>query len=313
LLCGATREHFTRAFPESATQIAAQDSQPRLRVREVFMPIRGLSLVGFMEFPQAEQYLQRACIPPDASPRALAAEWNTARARLGDPIEKGGHPEMTAIPAGHSGYLDRVRAKWLGPNAQGFEFRLVEIDRLLAYQHHVSIPRADEHCAQRKGAPSTDELLNVCLPVDAQLREPFASIQGQSIILRSEDLNVRLLQQGTIPGIGGAIGIVVGPALPLVQVVRCNGKCFLNNGFHRAYGMRQRGATHVPCIYRDAAGNYDLLGLRENGATFGRAVMESSNPPTVGHFTQGRAYEVSLRKISRVIQINWSDHLLTDE
>jgi hypothetical protein len=104
----------------------------------------------------------------------------------------------------------------------------------------------------------------------------------------------------------GPFGIVVGAAAPQVQVVRCKGRCYLRNGFHRAFGMCRRGVTHIPALFRESD-DYVYLGIRGDGGTFGRALMESANPPTVGHFTQGRATLVNLRKTSRIVQVNWDD------
>jgi hypothetical protein len=84
------------------------------------------------------------------------------------------------------------------------------------------------------------------------------------------------------------------------------------NGFHRALGARKRGAGRMPCLFRDVA-THTEVGIRDDGSTFSVAVLESANPPTLGHFTQNRAHNVAIRKVSRILQVNWSEHALSLE
>lgn len=108
----------------------------------------------------------------------------------------------------------------------------------------------------------------------------------------------------------GRVGVQVGAALPLAHVLRIDGRCYLQNGFHRAVGLRAAGAAAMPCLVRDAA-SPDELGLGHG--TFDRALLESANPPTLGHFTQGRAHPVRLRAMSRIVHVSWAEYLVADE
>lgn len=100
--------------------------------------------------------------------------------------------------------------------------------------------------------------------------------------------------------------------MPFVSVVGCNGRFFLHNGYNRAYGVRMAGATHMPCMIREVP---DLAGagVRADGSTFGATLLQSADPPSVAHFTQGRAHDVRLRAMSRIVQVSWAEYAIPDE
>jgi hypothetical protein len=205
------------------------------------------------------------------------------------------------------------------------EFKLIEIDPLLAYQFIVDMPRSNHHCATLRN-PTVADLMPICLP-QAQPKPndlsplidgpgPHAPAQEHSTV-KVRNLNL----QKITPGIFGlnqngyeswVIGLQVHVTLPFVHVVRFNGRHYLHNGFHRAFGARTAGATHIPCLLRDAPTQQDA-GIIGQGQTFPLDLLESRDPPTLGHFTQGEAYDVQLRSISRIFHVAWSDAVLPDE
>jgi len=288
------------------------------------MPTRGLSLVGFLDQDPALEHLRNVCVPADPSDAALIATWRAAQAQLGATIANAGNPNIRDIPTTEQHHIDQlVQQAWVvasmqGP-LQGSIFRLVEIDPLLAFQYTVDIDRSDHHCGQIGQPPSLSELLHVCLPITpppehfmVSHHDKFAHIQ--SAIIKSRSLNIRVTAQGVFKdpnGVPVAAGFQFGPALPLVQVVRFGGQCFLHNGFHRAVGARQRGATHIPCLLRDV-GSYAEVGLRPEG-TFQPQHFALPSPPAVGHFTQGRAQAVLLRAMTQIMHITWATHVVPDE
>jgi hypothetical protein len=69
----------------------------------------------------------------------------------------------------------------------------------------------------------------------------------------------------------------------------------------------------VPCLFRDVQ-THQEVGISDDGvATFSLPVFQTGNAPTMAHFIQGRAQTVSLRVAMRILQINWSQHVLYDE
>ena len=278
------------------------------------MATNGLSLVGFMDQQPAINHLRNACIPTDSSDAALTAVWNHAKSKLGPAIANAGKPDIQPIPAAHQPYLHQLMSSaWAqqvfqGPLANP-SFQMVEVDPLLAYQFTVDLVRSGHHCASLTKPPSLPELLQICLPHNP-IPEQFESWHtSQSAILKSKGTNLVPLGSGIFNA--AFMGISFGPALPFSHVVRHNGLCYLHNGFHRAVGARLAGATHIPCIVRDVP-DHISVGIRD-GVTFSSALLESNNPPTLAHFTQGRAHDVIIRSVSRVIHVSWADYVIPNE
>jgi len=229
-------------------------------------------------------------------------------------MPRAGLPEILPIPPDHVQYIAQLCSlPWVQQplaNLPQATFALVEVDPILAFQHMISLPRSEFHCNVLGQPPSMTELMQVCLP-NVQAHEPLvAASDGNSVLLRAESLNVRTQQAGPIAP--GVIGIQFGISLPLVHVVRFEGRCYLHNGFHRALGARLAGATHVPCLLREV-GSYEEAGIHPLGGTFSAALLNSENPPTLGHFTQGRAHEVQMRRLARYIHVSWAEYAMAKE
>lgn len=286
------------------------DRKPNLRFSRS-MPTPGLALIGFMSRERAMQYLREACLPPDNSDAALEAEWQTAKARLGAPIQNAGIPDIRAIPAAFDPYIADLQVGWpmLFQNSTP-EFRLVEAKPLLAFQFHVDGERSNHHCGHFATPPSLQELLETCLPATPTEEHFTVQQQPQSIVLKARSLNIHTQAAGMIqPGI---FGIHIGLSLPFVHVVRYAGKCFLHNGFHRALGAVSAGATHLPCLFRDVA-TPEEIGLKNDGSTFDATLMQSPDAPTVAHFADARAHAVILKATTRILHVSWAEYGLYDE
>ena len=111
--------------------------------------------------------------------------------------------------------------------------------------------------------------------------------------------------------VAGIVGLVVGFGSNFLNAIRVGKRLLLHNGYHRAVGLRLRGATHAPCVFRDVA-DHQAVGLKPGG-TFDPTTMESADPPTVAHFTQGRAYDVQLKAYSRTLHVSWAEYVTTYE
>jgi hypothetical protein len=291
------------------------------------MPTPCLSLVGFMEQPHAVRYMQANCVMPNPDSAVLAAEWTTARANLGAPLANVGKPDIQEIPptAEAQTYIQQLRQQpWMQDALRTYPtgtFQVVEIDPLLAFQFHISLNHSDGHCAGLSLGPGIVELMPIFLPQSPPQANLRVSGTGQSMLIAADTLNIRMTAQGLFnppPAAGqpppppNMAGVAFGVALPFVHVVRFNGRCYLTNGFHRALGARTRGAGRMPCFFREV-NTAEEVGIRTDGATFTVDLLESANPPTLAHFTKGRAHALPLRQVMRVIQINWSEHALPME
>jgi len=290
------------------------------------MSTPGLSLVGFMADQQAAfRHLRTECVPPDASDAALSAEWNAARTSLGPAIANAGNPNIQQLAGADAQYAQALsQLPWVAAAFQQFQyqnvnFQLIEIDPILAYQFTVSLERSGHHCNHLNN-PQVTDLLPICLPQTQPMPEYLSSPLTQdskSVIFKARNLNVRPLGPGvfnlTVNGYQITVpGFPFHVALPFAHVLRFNNRYYLHNGFHRALGIRRAGATHMPCILRDVQRAEDV-GIRTDDTTFPLDLLESANPPTVGHFTQGRSHAVELRAHSRILHVSWAEYVMPDE
>lgn len=282
------------------------------------MPINGLSLVGFItEQQQALTHLKGNCVPGGKTDSQLIADWQAATAKLSPATPNAGQPSNQAIPAGQRSYLGHpavVKELALYPGAT---IQMVEIEPLLPIQFTLDLDRVAHHSNALSHPPTIDELFAMCLPLNPPQEKIVSSVQGnQSIVfLRSPSLNLRLkgakVQVQTTPTAGVAT-IEFGVSSAFVHVTRYNGRCYLNNGLHRAYSARIADATHIPCVVREVS-DAQAAGIKADGSTFGLDLLESSNPPTVAHFAHGRALPVALRAVSRLIQFTWAEYVVPEE
>jgi hypothetical protein len=281
------------------------------------MATPGLSLVGFLEEQPAIEYLGKMCIPSNPDPLALRGEWQAAQAQLGAAIPDAGQSAISAVPAIHQAHVQALQAQpWIAQlMLAGWEIRLAEVDTLLAVQFDVDVAQSNSLAADLRRAPTVSDALPLCLPL-APPAIPAMTLafqhpdpqRMQSLVVKSQDLNVRIVNKGLF---GQFAGIELGVASPLVHVVRFNGRTYLQNGFHRAYAFRSRGLMQIPCFYREVA-HFNEVAVGPP-ATFSQALLESANPPTLGHFAQNRAYPVTIRRRIRSIHISWTDRVLPDE
>jgi hypothetical protein len=282
------------------------------------MTIEGLSLFGFIDDRDpAHKYLKSCCILADPSDTALDTMWSDAKARLGSPIAHAGDPDTQDLPPACNAHLQRLqhnsRLQQTIEGMSGHSFKLIEIAPLLAFQLHVKTAVADGMKRILSTATNSKDLTNICLPERPRDITCEPELLQNGFILRTREPNLRVLGQGqlgTDPQQQVTIaGIAYGESSPLVQVVRFQGRCYLKNGYHRAYAIQKAGATHMPCILLDAP-DYSLVGAA--GMTFSYQLLQTPNPPTFGHYVASRGYAAELKPITRIIQVTWSDVSVPD-
>lgn len=284
------------------------------------MPTTGLSLVGFMaDRDQAIFHLRNSCLPNpvNKSDAEIEADWLNAQNKLGAPMPNAGHPKMSQIVVTDPYIHQLLMSPW-GPHlafylSQGATFQMIEIAPLLAFQFSVDMDRSDQHCGRMSNPPSRDELLEVCLPLNAPQDDWSMSTVHGSTVIRSRSLNLTIAAAGplNVPMVPNLVGIQFAWSLPVLHVVKYNGRCYLFNGYHRAVGAVRAGAQNAPCLFRDVKTEAETA-IAPPG-TFPLTLLESGNPPTVGHYIQGRAWDVQLRRATRIIQVSWAQHQVFEE
>lgn len=138
-------------------------------------------------------------------------------------------------------------------------FGMVEIDRLVAYQHRVSRDHAAALAALLGPSPSEEAVFKLCLPLEHVAPEVQVSVSGGKFIFQAaaDDfrahspklLGTAALQAATWGGgVAAGVGLTVGFGSSYLNVVRWANRLVLNNGYHRAYALRSLGITHMPCV-----------------------------------------------------------------
>ncbi len=280
------------------------------------MPKPSLSLFGFMDEPQALAYLQKWAILPeqDRAPDGMRRIWREAKMKLGKPFAKPGKPEIQPLQPRYHPYLDEVTKNPLFDlTIRGFErwgVMLVEINPLLTFQFHISTDETDKFSAMISRNPTVEEMLTVCLPRDITYPDYEAILTANGVTIRAQNLGLGHLEHGWFQKFPDGRLLIAGVAFgasPLLQVVRINGRCFLRNGFHRAYALAKKGATHIPCLFLET-NNFGLVGAVGAGATFDIGQLIAPVPPTAGYLTQDRAYPLSLKHFKRIINVLWNQY-----
>ena len=214
------------------------------------MPTPGISLVGFLDQDTAINYLLNDCKATNEDKAALIEEWQAAKVQLGaTAVANSGHPDIRPIPAEQQSYVQKVLAR---PVFQR-EWRdaaivLIEIDLLLAHQVSIDLSRAERSCGMLSSSPTLDDVFAICLPLSAP-NEQLKVVHGEnSLLLKSTNLNMRIHRGINNPPF---MGIQFGLSSPFVHVARNGGRCYLCDGYHRAFRLRGLGVTHIPCVLRD--------------------------------------------------------------
>jgi hypothetical protein len=283
--------------------------------QEVFaMATDGLLLIGFLEANAAANYLRERCsFATRPTGRALREKWECARAKVKERAPWVGTPRFIEVPKDHKEYLDNVQKRDdFDQVVQGmpWRFRQVEIDPLLAYQVDVDFGRVAKSCQGLPTNPSLGSLLSRCLPTAKEdaLCKWRGSPTGKGIVLETENPNVcpRKVEYWGVDAKDDLhlAGVKFGTRSPLTQVVQLGDYIYLKNGYHRAYGIRQLGAAFMPCLWLQAS-RFDQV-ADDPSKVIPSVTLHSSNPPTLGHFTNGFAYPAKLRTRVTAYEISYN-------
>ena len=200
------------------------------------------------------------------------------------------------------------------------DFKMVEIDRLVAPQRRVSLDYIDILTKRLSDNPSLDELIDFCIspkqdvpiPSDYQVAENMFSFSSPSVDFRylggflkrslsEEDLKYCL--NGGLPV--GAILLFYGYGAGSLNVLKVNNRLILNNGFHRVYTLRKKGIKKIPVVVQNI-GNHSLemapsiLGLSQD------YLLKHPRPVLVkDFFVDGLTTALRQKDTVRSVRIQW--------
>jgi hypothetical protein len=204
-------------------------------------------------------------------------------------------PEVKPLPKGlqaHVKKLAKLTHFQQTFSATPVAFGMVELDKLVVYQQHIMAGAVTKMTDTLKTPLSDTALADVCLPLsqaDAGFR--LAREEDGRFIFISDNHDARfqgaqLLKPADIKGLKingysqAVVALSVGFTTNVLNVVRYGSRMVLNNGYHRAFALRQLGITHAPCLIQVCAHWEDvgLVGSREmvdNGTIY----FSTARPP----------------------------------
>jgi len=198
-------------------------------------------------------------------------------------------------------------------------FALVELDRLVVCQAHVTHDFVESLAARLGPAPDREALFRFCLPLGDRGTPLQVSRAGsRRYVFASESMDLRfhapvLLAPGQVSGhasfgpVGGVVGLAVGFGSNLLNVVRADGRLLLHDGYHRACALRALGVTHAPCVIQDVT-RRDELAIAAPGKVVEAAAFyfRAARPPLLKDFFDPRIRKLlPVRRVRRVVEVSF--------
>jgi len=198
-------------------------------------------------------------------------------------------------------------------------FEMVELDRLIVFQQHVTLSHIERQMAALGAAPDGPTLFRFCLPLDA----PEAPVAVQRLaanryLFRSRSLDLRFHEPALLDtdqiasldswgALAGVLGIKVGFGANLLNAIRVGDRVLLNNGYHRACTLRALGITHAPCIVQTATRVDELaVTTKARVAIDPSFYFESARPPMLGDFFNPKLRKlIPIRARERQIEVSF--------
>lgn len=184
---------------------------------------------------------------PEAQRGRVCEARESVAARDADVDQTGLISDLPAQVADHIARLD-VTPPGTRMRAEGWDIAMVDLDRIIAFQPHVFTNDASERVA----ALDPDDLQSIAeltLPIGgtAPVSVQYDQLK-QAYTITSPNPNLKVVGNinGQMPDGTITFGFAVAVASSSVQVAQFQGRYFLRDGYHRAFGLLSRGITHVP-------------------------------------------------------------------
>ncbi len=208
------------------------------------------------------------------------------------------------------------------------DFRMVEIDNLIAVQRNVLLDYVDQLTKKIPKNPSEDDLLKFCLIPEQQVPLPKPTRKSsRSWYFTSPSHDFRFLggflkkeltrEDIQFPKVGGfpthAIMLFVGYGAGCMNAFSVNGRLILSNGFHRAYALRRKGIKKIPLLIKKI-GNADLEFPDEVKGLKKDYLLKHPRPILIKDFFNDDLVRIFKRKqATTVLNVNWnSDKISID-
>jgi len=171
---------------------------------------------------------------------------------------------ITSVPAELAGHVQALEASPAAKpmHDEGWKVALVDLTRVCAFQPAIV---SDQAIARVQAAGKNDlaSVAAITLPLTQgdQLPVQYDPIHHVWTVT-SANPNLRIAGNvGPLPvspgGVALGFAVLAGPSF--MQVGRYNGRHFLRDGYHRAFGLLSQGITIAPAFVRDIARFEELV------------------------------------------------------
>jgi hypothetical protein len=310
--------HETREKEQPKGQTSGGDA--RTRYEEIW-------LLGLPPLGRYLEFVADAVVDGASAERAvLTDEWRAANdyyqelerseAGIANQVERAElDPCLAALAALVKDHSQHRRTFDILPTS----FGMVELDRLIVYQKHVSRNFIDILKRRLGPAPDAAALFRFCLPLEpCEAPVQIRQVGSRRYVFRCESTDFRFHESALLRpeqtngyesygAIAGIVGLVVGFGSNFLNVISVGKRLLLNNGYHRACALRELGITHAPCIIQ-AATRGDELGVvvKRDVAEHAEFYFESARPPLLKDFFDHRIRKVlPVHKRVRQIEVNF--------
>jgi hypothetical protein len=298
------------AIPETETEIPVETSH---EIVDDYVYLTGRpTLRAFLSFVR-----NRSSGGRRADLGALTDEWRAAARHICQ-LEKSeagcaDHPAIQPLPD----TLEPLREQFLrdplvehGFNTVPAQVAIVELDRLVVYQHHIDLAYVAMLKEKLGPAPGGEKIFRFCLPFDhPQPPAKWARVHRDTYVFTSPSNDLRFL--GVIPlhpehitgcpppgALVGTVGLAVGFGSNFLSVLSAFDRLILHNGSHRAFALRDLGYTHAPCLIQHVYSREELNVIASSAvAERPDAFVGQKRPPLLKDY-----FDPKLRKIVPVIR-----------
>ncbi len=221
------------------------------------------------------------------------------------------------LPPALAAHEEQFLAPLSEESRKNIRLGIVDLWSLLSFQRTVStyeIEKRVEHIT----VDDWQALADICIPPEGYsegLQGTFDT-NGKGVTFTSFNPNLRAsaiqqLQRAELRGPGSEqfIGFNLSFGSDFVVVAEYKGRGFLQDGYHRTYGLIARGFRYVPCAWHKA-GNFSDVVARE-GSGIAQEHLLGAHPPFVKDFHSGEvSATVQQRAFRKVVRIRAEEILI---
>jgi hypothetical protein len=197
-------------------------------------------------------------------------------------------------------------------------FGLVELDKLVVSQSHVTLPFVEALKSRLDPKPDDAGLFRFCLPTeryDPPVR--VRRIDSRRYVFSCESTDFRfhetaLFEAGQLGGyhsfgpVGAVLGVVVGFGSNMLNVIRSDSRMLLHNGYHRACALRAAGHRFAPAVIQTVTRRDELQLIASRAVQDEPAFFfAAKRPPLLKDFFDPRIGKVlPVRRMEKLIEVN---------